>query len=100
MDVVDEQGNIIGSVCVVPSKDFGKRDIIFMRKSGGARSLRSVTELINYLEKLNVPYEVRKKAMNFVAERLRALDLEEVSGRLRVGPISAEKSEKKKVEEK
>ena len=100
MDVRDERGNTIGSVCVVPAKDFGKRNIIFMRKSGGARSLRSVTELMNELEKHSVPFEVRKEVMSFVAERLRALELEEVSGGLKIGPVSTEKSEKKIVEKK
>ncbi|MGD0331002.1 MAG: hypothetical protein ABSB40_11295 [Nitrososphaeria archaeon] len=84
-DVRDENGNVLGAVCVAIAKNFGKKrktDIIFMGKEKPAFSVRSTTELMNILgqTKMNVSFEERKRVLNFVAERLRMLELERASG--------------------
>jgi len=76
MDVKDENGNILGAVCVSPAQELGKRDIILMDENSGSFSVRSTTELINMLSKKNVPFEERKHVLDFLAERLRYLEQE------------------------
>ncbi|NYB53113.1 MAG: hypothetical protein HVN35_11225 [Methanobacteriaceae archaeon] len=76
MDVVDENGDILGAVCVTPSKEIGKRDILLMDEKTGTQSVRSTTELINMLSKKKVPFHERKLVLDFLAERLRVLEQE------------------------
>ena len=70
----NSDGEIIGDVCSLPSKDIGKKDILFMPKEGRSKSMRSVAEFVNSLEKENVPMVEREKAIDFLNERLRAID--------------------------
>jgi hypothetical protein len=76
MDVMDKNGALLGAVCVTPSKEIGKRDILLMDEKAGTQSVRSTTELINMLSKKNVPYDERKLVLDFLAERLRFLEQE------------------------
>ena len=76
LDVKDENGDILGAVCVAPSKEIGKRDIVLMDEKTGTQSVRSTTELINMLSKKNVSFEDRKIVLDFLAERLRVLEQE------------------------
>ena len=76
MDVLDKNGDLLGAVCVTPSKEIGKRDILLMDEKAGTQSVRSTTELINMLSKKNVPYDERKMVLDFLAERLRVLEQE------------------------
>ncbi|MGZ4856875.1 MAG: hypothetical protein ACXVZU_00730 [Methanobacteriaceae archaeon] len=72
-DVKDKNGNVLGAVCVAPAKEIGKRDIMLMETSG-TQSVRSITELINMLSKKDVSFEERKLVLDFLSERLRALE--------------------------
>lgn len=74
MPIRNSNGEIIGDVCSLPSKDIGRKDILFMPKKGQSKSMRSVAEFANYLEKENTPMIEREKAMDFLNERLRAID--------------------------
>ncbi|BDZ71598.1 hypothetical protein [Methanobacterium petrolearium] len=76
LDVKDKNGDILGAVCVSPSKEIGKRDILLMDEKTGTQSVRSTTELINMLSKKNVSFEDRKIVLDFLAERLRVLEQE------------------------
>lgn len=76
LDVKDKNGDILGAVCVAPSKEIGKRDILLMDEKTGTQSVRSTTELINMLSKKNVSFEDRKQVLDFLAERLRVLEQE------------------------
>ncbi|HDD44509.1 MAG TPA: hypothetical protein ENG63_06595 [Candidatus Desulfofervidus auxilii] len=70
IEVIDENGEKIGYVFVYPSKELGKRDIIYYDiKKRKAKSLRSITELINLIAK-KVSIEEIKKTISFVEERL------------------------------
>lgn len=70
LDLRDSDGKIWGTVSVIPSKETGKRDILFMDIHEGNVSVRSITELLNILEKKKVPFDERKKVLEFVAEKL------------------------------
>ena len=74
MDVKDKNGDLLGAVCVTPSKEVGKRDIMLMAENSGTQSVRSTTELINMLSKKNVTFEERKVVLDFLSERLRYLE--------------------------
>lgn len=76
MDVKDKNGDLLGAVCVTPSKEIGKRDILLMDEKAGTQSVRSTTELINMLSKKDVPFEERKNVLDFLAERLGRLEQE------------------------
>ncbi|CDG64976.1 MAG: hypothetical protein PWQ15_1142 [Methanobacterium sp.] len=76
MDVKDKNGDLLGAVCVTPSKEVGKRDIMLMAENSGTQSVRSTTELINILSKKNVSFEDRKMVLDFLAERLGSLEKE------------------------
>ena len=66
MDLVDEKGNVWGTVSVVPIKEQNKRDIILSDLSNGKFSFRSITELLNMLMKRKVSYKDRKDVMEFL----------------------------------
>ena len=89
MDVKDKYGNILGAVCVTPSKEIGKRDILLMDEKSMTQSARSTTELINMLSKKNVTFEDRKLVLDFLSERLRNLEQNM--------PLSASKKTKKSI---
>jgi hypothetical protein len=74
MDIKDNNGNILGAVCVAPAKEIGKRDILLMDETTGTQSFRSITELINMLSRKNVTFEERKLVLDFLSERLIYLD--------------------------
>jgi|WetSurMetagenome_2_1015567.scaffolds.fasta_scaffold184855_2 hypothetical protein len=74
MDLKDDEGNIWGTVSVIPSKESYKRDILLMDVHEGNFSVRSITELLNMLEKRNVSLEEKKKVLDFLAERLLFLE--------------------------
>ena len=74
IDVKDGNGKILGAVCVTPSKEIGKRDILLMDEKTGTQSVRSTTELINMLSKKKVPFHERKLVLDFLADRLRVLE--------------------------
>jgi len=76
MDVKDKNGDLLGAVCVTPSKEVGKRDIMLMAENSGTQSVRSTTELINVLSKKNVSFDDRKMVLDFLAERLGSLEQE------------------------
>jgi hypothetical protein len=85
------------TVCVLPSKDFGKRDIIFVPTEGKAISVRSTTELINKLRDYEIPPAKITDTMTFVSGRLRGLESEEISLGVKAGGFGVEKSKKQKV---
>ena len=43
MDVMDKYGALLGAVCVTPSKEIGKRDILLLDEKAGTESVRSTT---------------------------------------------------------
>ena len=78
-DVKDENGNTMGFVCVYPSKDLGKRDIIFYNdKERRAKSVRSITELMNVIASKRAPKSEIIRVTHFVGERLRELEREKI----------------------
>ncbi len=77
-DVRDDMGNTWAAVSVVPSKDPGKRDILLIDVNDGNFSVRSITELLNLLEKKKVPFDERKKVLEFLDERLQFLEQMEI----------------------
>ncbi len=88
-----------GAVCVVTSKDFGRRDMIYLPKSSDEKafSVRGTTEMINKLKEMSVPHDEIERVMDFTDERLRALQTDESANGITAGPFSASKSDKKKV---
>ena len=70
----NNKGEIIGDVCSLASKDMGRKDILFMPNKGESKSMRSVVELVNYLEKEDVPMIEREKAIDFLSDKLRVID--------------------------
>ena len=73
-DVKDNKGKVWAAVSVVPSKDIGKRDILLIDIKQGNFSVRSITELLNLLEKKKVPFDERKRVLEFLDERLQYLE--------------------------
>jgi hypothetical protein len=70
LDLKDEDGNVWATISVIPSKDAFKRDILLIDAEEGNSSVRSVTELLNLLEKRNISLEDKKRVIEFLAERL------------------------------
>ena len=68
MDLVDEKGNVWGTVSVVPIKERNKRDIILSDSNNDKFSFRSSTELLNMLMKRKVSYKERKDVMEFLSD--------------------------------
>jgi hypothetical protein len=75
MDLKDDNGDIWASVMIIPLKEAGKRDILLMDVQTGPYSARSITELLNLLEKRMVPFEDRRMVLEFLADRLHFLEL-------------------------
>ena len=74
MDLKDENDNIWAAISVAPSKKLGSRDILLIDDSNENISFRSITELMNFLQKRKVPYEDRKDALDFIANSLIILE--------------------------
>lgn len=86
------------SVCILPSKDFGKRDIIIISENG-ARSVRSITEMANKLIKeYKVPQErVVGEIFPWASRRLRDLEMEETSTSFKLADFGVKRDKKQKV---
>lgn len=96
MDFEDKKGGKF-CVCVSPRKDADTKDIIIMRETEKANSVRSTTELANKLMDMGISLETRRDAMDFVSSRLRALDIEESIREGILGPLGGKISKKKGV---
>jgi len=83
-------------ICIYPSKDLGKRDIIYYdSEKHKAQSVRSTTELMNILGKKKIPDEEIIKAIHFVGERLRELERERIAREVHT-PLLSGKSEEER----
>lgn len=76
MDLRDDDGDIWAAISVISSK-VGKRDILLMDVQEGNISVRSITELLNLLQKKKVSFENRKKVVDFLAASLLFLERNE-----------------------
>ena len=74
MDLKDEDDQIWAVISVAPSKEPGSRDILLININNENISFRSITELINFLQKKKVPYGDRKEALDFIANSLIILE--------------------------
>ncbi|MFY9639235.1 MAG: hypothetical protein WAK14_10580 [Methanobacterium sp.] len=74
MDLRDDDDNIWAAISVIPSKEAGKRDILLIDANNGNFSFRSITELINFLQKKKVSFYERKKVLDFLANSLLYLE--------------------------
>jgi hypothetical protein len=74
MDLRDEDDEIWAAISVAPSKEAGKRDILLIDIHNENISFRSITELMNFLQKKKVPYRDRKDALDFIANSLIILE--------------------------
>ena len=74
MNLKDENDDIWAAISVAPSKDPGKRDILLIDVNNENISFRSITELMNFLQKKKVPYNDRKDALDFIANSLIILE--------------------------
>jgi hypothetical protein len=70
MDLRDEDDEIWAAISVAPSKEARKRDILLIDINNENISFRSITELMNFLQKKKVPYRDRKDAIDFIATSL------------------------------
>jgi len=80
-DVKNDNGKVLGAVCVSVGKKPGSRDILLMMRDdanvgpkGKAFSARSVTEMLNILSNWKVPFDERKRVHDFVTERLQMME--------------------------
>jgi hypothetical protein len=76
MDLRDDDGDIWAVISVISSK-VGKRDILLMDVQEGNISVRSITDLLNLLQKKKVSFENRKKVVDFLAASLLFLERNE-----------------------
>ena len=74
MDLRDENDEIWAAISVAPSKDPGNRDILLIDVNNENISFRSITELMNFLQKKKVPYQDRKDTLDFIANSLIILE--------------------------
>jgi hypothetical protein len=74
MDLKDDNDEIWAAISVAPSKEVGSRDILLIDVNNENISFRSITELMNFLQKKKVPYRYRKDAMDFIANSLIILE--------------------------
>lgn len=70
----DKNNNIWAAITVTPSKEPGSRDILLIDVNNQNISFRSITELMNFLQKKQVPYKDRKDALDFIANSLIILE--------------------------
>ena len=61
MDLRDDDNNIWAAISVIPSKEAGKRDLLLIDVNNGNFSFRSITELINFLQKKRFPSMKEKR---------------------------------------
>ena len=74
MDLREEDDEIWAAISVAPSKGAGKRDILLIDRNNENISFRSITELMNFLQKKKVPYRDRKAVLDFIANSLIILE--------------------------
>jgi hypothetical protein len=74
LDLKDENEKIWAVISVAPSKEPGRRDLLLIDVNNENISFRSITELINFLQKKKVPYNDRKEALDFIANSLIILE--------------------------
>jgi hypothetical protein len=74
MDLRYENDKIWATISVTPSKKPGSRDILLIDDNNENISFRSITELMNFLQKKKVPYNDRKDALDFIANSLIILE--------------------------
>ena len=74
MDLIDEDKKIWAVIFVAPSKEPGSRDLLLIDVNNENISFRSITELMNFLQKKKVPYGDRKEALDFIANSLIILE--------------------------
>lgn len=74
MDLRDENDEIWAAIFVAPSKDPSNRNILLIDVNNINISFRSITELMNFLQKNKVPYNDRKDALDFIANTLIILE--------------------------
>jgi len=79
LDLRNDEDDIMAVVSVIPSKEVGKRDIIYMDAEEGNVSVRSITELLNLLQKKNISFDNRKKVVDFLSDSLLFLELNDVT---------------------
>lgn len=77
MDLRDDDGDVWVAISVISSKEVGKRDILLMDVQEGNISVRSITDLLNLLQKKKVSFENRKKVVDFLAASLLFLERNE-----------------------
>lgn len=95
--VKNEDGDHIADVCVHPSKDMDKNDMLMVPVDSNAKSMRSITELVNNLKKEKVPHGEILDALEFTGERLRSLKEEETKTSAKAGPFGGSKKSRKSV---
>ena len=78
MDLRDNNDNIWAAISIIPSKEAGKRDLLLIDAINGNFSFRSITELINFLQKKKVSFIERKKVLDFLAYSLLFLEKNEL----------------------
>ena len=78
MDLRDNNDNIWAAISIIPSKEAGKRDLLLIDAINGNFSFRSITELINFLQKKKVSFIERKKVLDFLANSLLFLEKNEL----------------------
>jgi len=74
MNLKDEKDIIWAVISVVPSKYPGSRDILLIDNHDENISFRSITELMNFLQKKKVSYEDRREVLDFIANSLIILE--------------------------
>ena len=74
MDLKDANDKIWAAISVAPSKEPGSRDILLIDDNNENISFRSITELMNFLQKKKVPYKDRKDVLDFIANSLIILE--------------------------
>ena len=78
MDLRDDNDNIWAAISIIPSKEAGKWDLLLIDANNGNFSFRSITELINFLQKKKVSFIDRKKVLDFLANSLLFLEKNEL----------------------
>lgn len=74
MDLRDENDEIWAAISVASSKDPSNRNILLIDVNNENISFRSITELMNFLQKNKVPYNDRNDTLDFIANSLIILE--------------------------
>ncbi len=78
LDLRDDNDNIWAAISIIQSKEAGKSDLLLIDANNGNFSFRSITELINFLQKKKVSFIERKKVLDFLANSLLFLEKNEL----------------------